>query len=307
MTKFPRRTKSGFQGQPQQNEGQQQQQQQTMVQNTSNLAQAAVMQLATSNGMLNASNNRNSVPATSSTSAMVGLLQQNSINSRHQNPISSANSPYGGCVQMSSPDSSSTMPQNQPAPSPFQSPAPSSSNNPQPASHCCISGTPVNSVSSPNVSMQQPCVSGDADVNDSQSSVQKILQNMMMSSQLGGTGVMGMGTMSGNMKNANGMLSANNSAGMNGIHSLVGHGVANGNPGISGPGFGNISNGHDQSTTANGVRTNNTSSMNGRVGLTMSRDQGLSQQQHDLGNQLLNGLGTVNGFNDLQFDWKSSP
>lgn len=264
------------------------------------------MQLAASNGVPNASNTRNSVPATSSNSAMVGLLQENSINSRHQNPISSANSPYGGCVQMSSPDSSSTMPQTQPAPSPFQSPAPSSSNNPQPALHGGISGTTVNLVSSPNVSMQQPCVSGDADMNDSQSSVQKILQNMMMSSQLGGTGAMGMGTMSmGNMKNVNGMLSANNSAGLNGIRSLVGQGVANGNPGISSPGFGNISNGHGQSTTANGVCANITSSMNGRVGLTMSRNQGLSQQ--DLGNQCLNGLETINGFNDLQFDWKSSP
>lgn len=36
--------------------------------------------------------------------------------------------------------------------------------------------------------------------------------------------------------------------------------------------------------------------MNGRVGMTMG------QQQQDLGNQLLSGLGAINGYNDLQFD-----
>ncbi|KAG6390470.1 hypothetical protein SASPL_148205 [Salvia splendens] len=311
LTKFPQITKPGFQGQPQRNDGQQQQQK-TMGQIASNPAQATVMQLAAaSNGMQGVSNTTNTGPTTSSTSNIAMLLHQNSINSRHQNPISNANSPYGGGnnVQMLSPGSSSAMPQTLSAPSPFQSPAPSSSNNPQPSPYGGLSGAPANSLNPPNVSMQQPSISGDADVHDSQSSVQKIIHDMMISSQLGGAGMMGTGAMSADIKNVNGMLSANNTAAMNGINSLGGHGVANGNPLNSGLGFGNLSNGHSQSTPANGVLSavgNNALSMNGRAGLAMAREQSLSQQQ-DLGSQLHDGMGTVNGFNDIQFDWKSSP
>ncbi|XP_042040256.1 transcriptional corepressor SEUSS-like isoform X1 [Salvia splendens] len=307
LTKFPQRTKAGFQGQPQRNEGQQQEQ--TMGQNASNPGQAAVMQLAAaSNGMPSVSNTTNTGPTTS-TSNIAVLLHQNSINSRHQNPVSNANSPYGGgnSAQMQSPGSSVTMRQSQSAPSPFQSPAPSSSNNPQPSPYGGgLSGAPANS---PNVSMQQPSLSGDADAHDSKSSVQKIIHDMMMSSQLGGAGMMGTGSTSGDMKNVNGMLSANNSAAMNGINSLAGHGVAAGNHSMGGLGFGSLSNGHGQSTSANGVRSavgNNTMPVNGRLGLPMTREQSLSQQE-DLGSQLHNGMGTVNGFHDLQFDWKSSP
>ncbi|XP_047960863.1 transcriptional corepressor SEUSS-like isoform X2 [Salvia hispanica] len=312
LTKFPQITKPGFQGQPQRNDGQQQQQQQTMGQIASNPAQAAVMQLAAaSNGMQSVSNNTNTGPTTSSTSNIAMLLHQNSINSRHQNPISNSNSPYGGGnnVQMPSPGSSSAMPQTQSAPSPFQSPAPSSSNNPQPSPYGGLSRAPANSLNPPNVSMQQPSISGDADMHDSQSSVQKIINDMMISSQLGGAGMMGAGAMSADLKNVNGMLSPNNTAAMNGTNCLAGHGVANGNPSMSGLGFGNLSNGHSQSTPANGVLSavgNNALSMNGRAGLAMAREQSLSQQQ-DLGSQLHDGMGTVNGFNDIQFDWKSSP
>ncbi|KAL0391796.1 UNVERIFIED_CONTAM: Transcriptional corepressor SEUSS [Sesamum radiatum] len=316
LAKFSRRPNPSpaFQGQPQQPEGQlqqQQPQQQTTGQNSNNdnPAQAAAAQMASTTGV---SNTVNSVPTTSSTSTIVGLLHQNSMNSRQQNPISSTNSPYGGnSVQMTSPGSSSTMPQTQPPPSPFQSPTPSSSNNPPPTSHGSLSGTHVNSVNSPNISMQQPTHSGDADANDSQSSVQKIIHDMMMSSQLGGGGMMGMGTMGGEGKNVNGMLSTSSSAGMNGGNILVGTGVANSNnPGSGVSGFGSMSNGLGQSAMVNGIRAalgNNSMSMNARVGMLIAREQGMNSQQQDMGSQLLSGLGAVNGFNNLQFDWKGSP
>ncbi|KAK6114987.1 hypothetical protein DH2020_007256 [Rehmannia glutinosa] len=259
LIKFPQRANPSprFQNQSQQGEGQLQQQQQTMGQNSNNDNPA---QAAASKGTPNANNTTNSVPTTSSNNTIVGLLHQNSMNSRHQNAISSANSP---------------MPQTQPSPARFPSPTPSSSNNPQP-----------NSLS-PNISMQQPSISGDADANDSQSSVQKIIHDMMMSSQIGGNGMMGMGAMNTDVKNVNGVLSANNNnAGMNGSNILVGNGLG-------------------QSAMVNGIRAalgnnNNSMSMNGRVGMAMGREQSMSQQ--DLGNQLLSGLGAVNGFNDLQFD-----
>ncbi|KAK6131505.1 hypothetical protein DH2020_034754 [Rehmannia glutinosa] len=264
LIKFPQRANPSprFQNQSQQGEGQLQQQQQTMGQNSNNDNPA---QAAASKGTPNANNTTNSVPTTSSNNTIVGLLHQNSMNSRQQNAISSANSP---------------MPQTQPSPARFQSPTPSSSNNPQP-----------NSLS-PNISMQQPSISSDAEANDSQSSVQKIIHDMMMSSQIGGNVMMGMGTMNTDMKNVNGVLSANNNnAGVNGSNILVGNGLG-------------------QSAMVNGIRAalgnnNNSMSMNGRVGMAMGREQSMSQQ--DLGNQLLSGLGAVNGFNDLQFDWKGSP
>lgn len=320
LAKFPRRTNHSpaFQGQPPQPDGQlqqQQQQQQQTGQNSNNDSSvaAAATQLASAAGTPSVNNPANSATTTASTSTIVGLLHQNSMNSRQQNPMSSINSPYGGnSVQMPSPGSSNTMPQSQPPPSPFRSSTPPSSNNPQLASHGPLSGH-VNSASSPNISMPQPTLSGDADANDSQSSVQKIIHDMMMSSQLAGGSMAGLGMMGGDVKNVNGMLSTSSNGGVSGGNILVGTGVANGNgnPGIGVSGFGSMGNGLGQSAMVNGIRAalaNNSLSMNGRVAMAMAREQGMNSQQQDMSNQLLTGgLGAVNGFNNLQFDWKGSP
>ncbi|KAH6789132.1 SEUSS transcriptional co-regulator [Perilla frutescens var. frutescens] len=318
LAKFPRRTNHSpaFQGQSQQPEQQQQQQgQQQTGQNSNNDSsiQAAATQLASTAGAASVNNPANSATTTASTSTIVGLLHQNSMNSRQQNAMSSINSSYGGnSVQMPSPGSSSTIPQTQPPQSPFQSSTPSSSTNPQLASHGSLSGAHVNSASSPNISMPQPTLSGDADANDSQSSVQKIIHDMMMTSQLPGGGMAGLGMMGGgDVKSVNGMLSTSGNAGVSGGNILVGTGVANGNPGIGVSGFGSMGNGFGQSAMVNGIRAalvNNSLSMNGRVAMAMAREQGMNSQQQDMGNQLLTGgLGAVNGFNNLQFDWKASP
>ncbi|KZV23169.1 transcriptional corepressor SEUSS-like [Dorcoceras hygrometricum] len=315
LAKFPRRTNPtpGFQGQSQPPEGQLPQQQQRPGQNSNNdnPLQAASMQLASNNGMPNMNNTINLVPATSSTGTSVALLHQNSINSRQQNPVSSASAPYGGNgVQLPSPGASNSMTQTQPPSSSFQSQTPSSSNNARSTPHGGLLGAPVSSsVSSPNISMQQPTLSGDTDANDSQSSVQKIIHDMLMSSQLKGGGMMGMGTMGGNVKNVNGMLPSNNTS-INGSHILLGNGLTNGNPNIGSSGFGSIGNGLGQSPVMNGNRApagNNSLSVNGRVSLAMARDLSTNQQQQDVGNQLLGGLGAVNNFSNLQFDWKGSP
>ncbi|CAK9145721.1 unnamed protein product [Ilex paraguariensis] len=314
LAKFPRRTaaSSGFHSQPQQLD-EPQQQQQTVAQNSNNdsSVQATAMQLASSNGLPSVNNPLNSASAISSASTIVGILHQNSMNSSQQNLMNSVNSPYGGSgVQMASPGSSSTLPQAQPQPSPFQSPTPSSSHNPPPTSHSGLTaGTHINSANSPNISMQHPALSGDPDPSDSQSSVQKILQEMIMSNQLGG-GMVGVGSMGNSMKNANGSLPTGNSAGLNGGNNAVGNGIANGNSGIGVAGFGNMGNGLGQSAMANGFRAamgNSPVTMNGRVSMAMARDQNMNHQQPDLGNQLLNGFGAVNGFSNLQFDWKPSP
>lgn len=316
LAKFPRRTNtsSGFHAHTQQpEEQQQQQQQQTVAQNSNNenSVQATAVQLASSNGMQSVNNSLNSAPATSSTSTIAGLLHQNSMNSRQQNPMSNANSPYGGSgVQIPSPGSSSTIPQVQPNPSPFQSPTPSSSNNPPQPSHSGLTASAhMNSANSPNISMQQPALSGDPDPNDSQSSVQKIIHEMMMSSQLGGNGMVGVGSLGNDVKSVNGLLQPSNNSGLNGGNSIVANGTPNNNSGIGVAGFGGMGSGLGQSAMGNGIRaamgSNNSVTMNGRVGMTMARDQNINHQQQDLG--LLSGLGAVNGFNNLQFDWKASP
>ncbi|KAL6522146.1 hypothetical protein OROMI_032023 [Orobanche minor] len=321
LTKFPRRTNSSprSRGQTQQSEGQQQQQQ-TAGQNPNNdnSTQSAPMQLASTS----ADNTIGFGSTTSSTSTIANVLHQSSMKSRPQNPMCNANASYGGnTVQMPSPGgSSNTMPHANPSPPPFQSPTPTSSNNnndnsnnPHSTSHTTLSGANnINSVHSPNVSMQQQqtALSIDPDPNDSQSSVQKIIHDMMMSSQLGGGGMVGLCPMGGGVKNANGVLSSGSNGGINGGNILVGTGMGNGSIGVSG--FRGMQNGLGQSAMVNGIRAafgNNSSlSMNGRVGMaTIGREQGMNSQQQDMSNQLLSSLGAVNGFNNLQFDWKSSP
>lgn len=292
LNKFPRRTASPLcQGPRQQSEVQGQHQQLSVGQNgqngqsskNDNPVQSTAMQLPAGNNAT-AGNSMN-VPATSS-SMMAGMIHQNSFNSRQQNP----NGPYGGnTVQL---PSSSPLPQTQPTPSPMQSPTPTSSNNRQPPLHVMIPGSHATSIPSPNVSMQQqqPSLSGDPDGNDSQSSVQKILHDMM-SSHLGRGSMMG----SNNVKNVNGNI-------------LVGNGVPNGNQGIGSSSFASIANGLGHSPMVNGTQLEhgNGPSMNGRAGMTMGREQLLSQQQ-DSSSQLFNSLSAANDFDNLPFDWKPSP
>ncbi|KAF5725285.1 SEUSS transcriptional co-regulator isoform 1 [Tripterygium wilfordii] len=313
LAKFPRKTgaSSGFLNQAQQSE-EHLQQQRTMSQNANSdqrSVQANAMQHTASNGIAGVNSPLNTALTSTSTNTVAGLIHQNSMNSRQQNSMNNACSPYGGnSVQIPSPGSSSTIPQVQPNPSPFQSPTPSSSNNLPQASHGALPApNHFGSTNSPtNIPLQQPALSGDADQGDSHSSVQKIIHEMMMSSQLNGTSGGIVGTTLGNdVTNVNGIIPTSNSAGLNGGNNLVGHGTV-GNSGMGSAGYNTMGGGLGQSAMFNGLRSpmGNNSVMNGRVGLSaMARDN----QQQDLGNQLLSGLGAVNGFNNLHFDWKSSP
>lgn len=311
LAKFPRRTStsSGLHGQNQQPEEQQHQQQQQQQQrqqpsqqsqqpviqnpnsNDQNSAQSGAMQA--SNGAPSVNNAINMSSAPTSQNTIAGLLHQNSMNSRPKNPMSNANSPYGGSsVQMPSPGSSSTM-QQALNPSPFQSPTLASSNNPPQTSHGALTAN------SPAISnIQHQALSGEGDTTDAQSSVQKIIQEMMMSTQLNSGGsMMGIGSLGNEMKNV--------SSALNGA---MGNGTTSSNPSVSGAPFG----GMGQPSMINGMRAslgnNNSVGMNGRVGIpSMMRDQSMSHQQQDLGSQMLGGLGMVNGFNNLHFDWKPSP
>ncbi|KAF6167172.1 hypothetical protein GIB67_029810 [Kingdonia uniflora] len=286
LINFPRRTNTTT-GLHTQNQQPEEQQQQPVAQNPNN-DQSSVqvnsmqMQIAASNGLPSVNNSLNTASTSTAASTIVGLLHQNSMNSRQENAMnSSTNSPYGGNgIQIPSAGSSSSLPQPQPNPSsPFSSPTPSMSNNP--------AVTHMNSANSPaNISTQQPTQSNEADPNDSQSSVQQILQDLMMN---------GVGSMGNDMKSINGLS----------------NGIANNNSGLSG--FGSMGmGGIGSSATASGIRAamgNNSMTLNGRSGISsMSQDLSMNNhQQQDLGNRLLSGLGAVNGFNNLPFDWKTSP
>ena len=110
------------------------------------------------------------------------------------------------------------------------------------------------------------------------------------------------GTIGNDAMSVNGMLPTSINTVLNDGDSFVGSG--------GGGGFGSTGGGLGQSAIVNGIRAamGNNPVMNGSVGMTpMARDQGMNHQQQDLGNQLLSGLGAVNSFNNLQFDWKPSP
>lgn len=321
LAKFPRRTSSssGLTNQAQVSDGQQQQQQQQQSSvgqhsnNNQSSVQASAVQLTASSGVTNVSNTGNQPSTSNSASTIVGLLHQNSMNSRQQNSMANASNSYGGSsVQAPSPGSSSTIPPTQPNPSTFQPPTPSSSNNLSQSSHTTKNANQMSAANSPaNISMQQPALSGDADPSDTQSSVQKILQEMMMNNQMNGpTSLVGVGSVVNDMKNVNGVLPTNNAV-LNNGNCLGGNGTTNGGSGMGGGGgYGSMGNGHGQPAMVNGMRNamGNNSIMNRRIGMaSLALEQSMNGQQQDLGNQLLSGLGAVNGFSNLQFDWKPSP
>ncbi|CAJ1971981.1 unnamed protein product [Sphenostylis stenocarpa] len=307
LAKFPRRTSgsSGLHLQAQQSEDQLQQQSQPqqppphMVPRTSNgdqnSVQTAAMQIASTNGVTNVNNSVNAASASTTTSTIVGLLHQNSVNSR-QNSMNNASSPYGGSsVQIPSPGSSGNVPQAQPNASPFQSPTPSSSNNPQTSHPALTSANHMGTANSPaNISLQQQQTSipAESDTTDAQSSVQKIIHEMMMSSQMNGPGGMaGSGSLGNDMKNVNGILPGSNNTGLNSNNgsALVGNGAMNSNSGVGVGGYGTM--GLGPSSMTNGMRPvmGHNSIMNGRGGMaSIARDQVMNQ---DLSTQLLSGLG----------------
>ncbi|CAA6668445.1 unnamed protein product [Spirodela intermedia] len=247
-------------------------------------------------------------PSSSSSSATAIASLQNSINARPENTMSSVTSSYPA-VQIPSASSSSNLPPSQPnPPSPFPSPTPSASaTNGPPPSHMSTSCLPTSAATMP----QPAGPANDLDpVAGSQSSVQQILQEMMMSSQLSSVGALG-----GDMKVPNGIAL--------GLGGMVGNGVVNppgvgGSGGSGGGGYGTmggggIGGGIGPSVAAGGIRAamaNNSLSFNGRVGMSsLGPDPAaVSHQQQELGSRLLSGgLGAAGNFNNLQFAWKTSP
>ena len=285
---------------------QQPEEQQPVPQNSNqsgqNSAPATGMQVSASgNGDVTSNNSLNCAPSTSapSSSSVVGLLQ-GSINCRQDHPTSSGNGLYNGGNNASVAKANSTNSMQSNPQASFPSPAPSASNgNMMPApQHSSQMNSPTMSSNLPP--MQTPTSQPqEPEPNESQSSVQRILQEMMMQSQMNGVGPVG-----GDMKRANTIT-----PGLNGVNSFVGNPMTN-NPGMNGMGYGAMGGIGQSMRIAMG---NNGMAMNGRTGmnhsahdLTQLSHQQQQQQQRDIGSQLLGGLRAANSFNNLQYDWKSS-
>nr|CAB3463277.1 unnamed protein product [Digitaria exilis] len=302
LHKFPRRgapATSSLQA-PQQPE-EQQPVPQNSNQSGQNSAPTTGVPVSTSgNGDATSNNSLNCAPSTSAptSSSVVGLLQ-GSINCRQDNPTSSGNGMYNGGNNASVARANSTNSMQSNPQASFPSPVPSASNGsmmPAPQ-HSSQMNSPTMSSNLPP--MQTPTSrSQEPEPNDSQSSVQRILQEMMLQSQMNVVGPVG-----NDMKRANTIT-----PGLNGVNSLIGNSVTN-NSGINGMGFGAMGG----MSIGQSVRTamgNNAMAMNGRTGMNHSAhdltQMSHQQQQRDIGNQLLGGLRAANSFNNLQYDWKSS-
>ncbi|KAK7853582.1 transcriptional corepressor seuss [Quercus suber] len=271
--------------------------------------QGTAMQPSSNNCVTSVNNSQSTTSTLTSATSVVGLLHENSMNSRHEYQMNTPSSPYAGTPgQIPSAGSSTTMPPDQLNPSsPFLSPTLSSSYNPPQTSHNALtvsatSSHRINLANSPKQIPLQHSSQSEANLNESQSSIEKILQEIMNSSQYNGdSSLVSVGSLGSNMNNVNCHSSA-----LTSTNSLVGNGIVNkNNSGLPCGRFGNQSGSIGLSNNASGMRTamgNNYGTLTGRVGVPLMRqDANMNLEQQELANGFLNA---VNGFNGPQFDWK---
>lgn len=311
LINFPRRT-TGSGGM---SNGPQQQQEQARSQNGEDSVQtSAVHHVAQGNGAVGLTNSLNTSPTSTITagSTIGGFVHQNNANGRSENSLNNGSTAFGTAVQISSAGSSTSLQQSHPNPS---SPFPNTSAPPNtmaqssipPAAHSSSANSPA------NIAPPQPSPSGDVDPDDSQSSVQQIIEEIMMSSQLNNGGNMvGVSPLGNEMKCSNtmNMQAGNNS--LKGANYLVSNGISSG-MGVNNVGFGSVGGINPISAaTVSGMRPTASDSslpaLNGRISMpSLSQQVPSLNPPQDMGNRMLNGLGSVNNFNNLQFDWKPSP
>jgi hypothetical protein len=295
LRNFPRKTPSGVN--PLQPQQQQPIPQSSNQSGQSSAPMTAVQAAASANGDATSHNSLNCGPSTSAPSPSVAGLLQNSMNSRQDHPINNTNgSPYNSGGNTAIPKVSPTNSlQSNPSTS-FPSPIPTSSNQ-----NMMLAPQNTNQLSSPTTSssippMQPPATRlQEPESSESQSSVQRILHDLMMSTQVNDVGQSG-----NDVKRSNGLTH-----GVNGVNCLAGSAVTNN----SGMGFGGMGRlGHGM----RGAMANNAMAVIGRIGMNHGAHdlsqlgQLQQQQQHDIGNQLLGGPRSTNSFNNSQYDWKPS-
>lgn len=331
LNNFPRRTPRSVGLQNQVAQPQEQNGSQTLSSEQS-AGQPTAMKLVANNVINSVNNSVSTASHTSSPSTIAGLLHQNSMNSRQSSLLSGVTTSFGSTIQVPPVGSSNSVQQSQlhSAPS-FPNSGTSVSNSVQASSAASLTSTSVQLApisASSSLLQQQPLPNTDLGRSDSESSVQHILQELMMSSQLNGgmpfqPGVGGTNTggslgvnngIGSDMKNLNGLVpTGNGSATLKGVNGLAGNCLTN-NVSVD---FNNLGGIGSMPSSVNGIRsnnigmTNNTVTLSGRANIP-SAPQNLTMQdpnfnlQQDLGgNRLLNGLGTSGSYSNNQYDWKS--
>ncbi|XP_042423389.1 transcriptional corepressor SEUSS-like [Zingiber officinale] len=293
LISFPRRTSSGLETQqPQQSE-----QMQIITPNSNpndmNSIHTTSMPVSAVNNDAVGMNNSFNASSTSVSSATVITLQ-NSMNTGLENQMDTLGSTHAGTnIPNPSASPSNSVPLSQSNSLTFSSMKPNASQNVLRLNSNSPASLPT---------MQQPTTQHhENDPNESQSSVQQILQELLMSSQLNGVS-----SLRNDVKPINGMASN-----MNGANCLLGNGM----PNHSAIGVGDFTSmcGTSLPAVASGIQatmTNNAMAMNERAGGTNHLQQdptAMNCQPQDINNRLLDRFGAVNNFNNLQFDWKSPP
>ncbi|KAI5582701.1 hypothetical protein BDE02_07G102100 [Populus trichocarpa] len=272
---------------------------------------ASIMHPSTSSGVASANNSLGTNSTTSSAITVGGLLHQNSMNSRIENQMTSPGSPYTGTsVQIPSAGSSTTWPPAQPNPSsPFSCLTPSSSGNPSQSSHNTLAAsTAINHVCSANspvqTPMQQSSQSNEVDPNEFQSSVEKIMQEMI-SSRFSGTGGMVSVDYEGNNMDINRVTESRKNV-LTNFPYVEGNVMRNKSINVGG-GFGNLNGKNHLSASTSGITAemgNVSGTLSGRFAMpVMDHDTGMNHQQQELAYQLHNSIGAVYRYLDPQFDW----
>ncbi|KAK3118525.1 hypothetical protein QOZ80_9BG0700820 [Eleusine coracana subsp. coracana] len=235
---FPRRTPSG--ANPLQSQQQQLEEQQPVAQSSNQSGQSsppmtAVQASASANGDATSHNSLNCTSSASAPSPSVVGLLPNSMNSMQDHPISNSNgSRYnsGGNAAIPKVSSTSSL-QSNPSTS-FASPIPTTSNN-----NMMLAPQNMNELSSPTTSSSIPPIQPpttqlqEPEPSESQSSVHKILEGLMMS-ESSVPSMNGVGQSGNDVKRPNGLT-----PGVNGVNFLAGNAVTN-NSGMGGMGFGAI-------------------------------------------------------------------
>ncbi|KAJ6733717.1 LIM DOMAIN-BINDING PROTEIN [Salix koriyanagi] len=273
---------------------------------------ASIMHPSTSSGGASANNSLGTSSTTSSVITAGGLLHKNSMNSRIENQMTNPGSPYTGTsVQIPSAGSSTTFPPAQPNPSsPFSCLTPSSSGNPSQSFHNTLAAsTSINHISSANspvqTPMQQSSQSNEVDPNEFQSSVEKIMQEMMISSQFSGAGGMVRADYEGNNMDINRATQSRKNV-LTSSPYLEDNAMRNKSIN-GGEGFGNLNGKNHLSASTSGITAdmgNVSGTLSGRFAMpVMDHDTGMNHQQQDLAYQLHNGIGAVYRYLDPQLDW----
>ena len=300
LARFPHKSSQSCATNDDQSEKQQQHlQQQNMRQSMNNNdddhnLRGSANQVSACNGVPSVNNGGHSID---------GLLHQNL---RYENQMNNPNGPFSA-----TPGQSSNAPlatQLNPS-SPFSCLTPSPSHSPAPPSLTFFTAEAATNHNTTENSPTNIQLQKSSDPNENLSSVERIIQTTVSSSQFNSAGSMtNVGAVGNNTKTCRGMTQIGRSSlgggggGGGGNDSTMGNGI-NSNSSVEAAGFGNFDARTNRIRAAMG---NNSMTSTGELGMPlMPQDVTMNNKQPDTNNQFLSGGGGgFNDFNNPQYNWK---